>query len=323
MSSASRTSPVRSGNALVGVGFMLVGVFLFSVNDAMGKWLVDRYAVGQVLLVRSIAALLVLAPFVWRDGWARIARPRNRRLHALRAFGSTLEVALFYWALSHLSLASVMTFYLAGPIYVTALSALVLKEQVGWIRWTAVLVGFGGVLVALGPDLMSAGWPVLIAVAGSMAYAVMMITTRFLAADGETTLIVWQTGAALLAGLVLSPLQWVTPPAFDLAFLLLLGILSMGGHVCVNRSLLIAPASVVVPYQYTLIVWAIVFGVFLFGETPSVPLLVGAAIITGSGVFIFLREQRLKVQTTARGAAATGAAPDGVQTIDRGSAPGA
>ncbi|WP_062208060.1 DMT family transporter [Aureimonas sp. AU12] len=315
MTTASRAASTPASSALVGVAFMLLGVFLFSVNDAMGKWLVDRYAVGQVLLIRSLAALCVLAPFIWREGPRRVMRPRNRPLHLVRAAGSTIEVALFYWALSYLPLANVMTFYLAGPIYVTALSALVLKEQVGWVRWSAVLVGFAGVLVALGPDLMSAGWPAMIAVGGSFAYAVLMISTRFLASDGETTLIAWQMVAALLAGIVLSPLQWVSPPPFDLAFLLLLGILSMGGHVCVNRSLLIAPASVVVPYQYTLIIWAIVFGVFIFGETPSLPLLVGAALITVSGVFIFLREQRLKVATTARGAASVSAAPDGVALV--------
>ena len=301
----SADAPLRSpSGTLVGVGFMLFGVFLFSVNDAMGKWLVGTYTVGQILLLRSIAALVVLAPFARKEGLSRILRPQRPKLQIVRALGSTLEVGFFYWALSYLPLANVMTFYLAGPIYVTALSALILKERVGWVRWSAVLFGFVGVLIALGPDLVSAGWPALIAVGGSFAYAVLMISTRVLAKSGEVTLIAWQTTAALLAGLVLAPMDWVAPSSFDLGFLFLLGIVSMGAHMCVNRSLLIAPASVVVPYQYTLIVWAILFGVVLFGETPGLPLLIGAAIITGSGIFIFLREQRLAIDMTAKGAAA-------------------
>ncbi|WP_062113717.1 DMT family transporter [Aureimonas sp. AU40] len=313
----SQSLPSRtSSSAVLGVGFMLLGVFLFAVNDAMGKWLVSTYTVGQVLLLRSIAALLVVAPFVHREGWARVLRPHRPRLQLLRALGSTLEVGFFYWALSYLPLANVMTFYLAGPIYVTALSALILKERVGWVRWSAVLCGFVGVLVALGPDLASAGWPAMIAVAGSLCYALLMISTRILAKSGEVTLIAWQTTAALIGGAILAPVGWVNPSTFDLGFLCLLGVVSMIAHSCVNRSLLIAPASVVVPYQYTLIVWAILFGVVLFGETPSVSLLAGAAIITASGVFIFLREQRLSVATTARGAASASGAPDAVQIVE-------
>jgi len=313
MSSTSSTVPQVRSSAVVGVVFMLFGVFLFASNDALGKWLVGTYSVGQILLLRSIAALALLVPFIRREGFRRIATPRRRGLHLARAAGSTLEVALFYWALSYLPLASVMTFYLAGPIYVTALSAIILREKVGWVRWTAVLVGFVGVLIALGPDLARSGWPALIAVAGSLAYAFLLISTRVLAQAGETTLITWQVGAALVLGLVLAPVGWVTPSGFDLVFLGLLGIVSMGGHVCVNRSLLLAPASVVVPYQYTLILWAVLFGVVFFDERPGPTLLAGAALITLSGVFIFLREQRLsRGQATATSAGMV-AAPDGVQ----------
>ncbi len=310
------SSSAATSSAVVGVSFMLLGVFLFSVNDAMGKWLVGTYTVGQILLLRSIAALLVLWPFMAREGLGKLLRPTRPGLQILRAAGSTLEVAFFYWALSYLPLANVMTFYLAGPIYVTALSALILKERVGWVRWSAVLFGFAGVLIALGPDLASAGWPAMIAVAGSFCYAILMIVTRILARSGEVTLIAWQTTAALLAGIVLAPIGWVAPSAFDLGFLFLLGIVSMVAHACVNRSLLVAPASVVVPYQYTLIIWALLFGVVLFGEKPGLPLLVGAAVITASGVFIFLREQRMAAETTLRGAAAAAGAPDGVQIVD-------
>ncbi len=108
-------------------------------------------------------------------------------------------------------------------------------------------------------------------------------------------------------------MDWVTPSSFDLGFLFLLGIVAMAAHSAVNRSLTLAPASTVVPYQYTLIVWALLFGIVIFDETPRVSMLVGAAIITASGVFIFLREQRLKAEITAPAAAGTVGAPDDIQ----------
>ncbi len=292
---------------------MLLGCFMFSVNDAMGKWLVGTYSVGQVLLLRSISALLILVYFLRRVDLRSVVRPERPGLHFLRAAGSALETGFFYWALSYLPLANVMTFYLAGPIYVTALSALILKERVGWVRWSAVLVGFGGVLIALGPDLASAGWPALIAVAGSFCYALLMISTRILSGAGETTLITWQTVMALLFGAILAPMHWVAPTSFDLGFLFLLGIVAMAAHAAVNRSLLLAPASTVVPYQYTLIVWALLFGVVIFNETPRTSMLIGAAVITASGVFIFLREQRLKAGGATEAAAGTAGAPDDIQ----------
>ncbi|HEY8267500.1 MAG TPA: DMT family transporter, partial [Xanthobacteraceae bacterium] len=126
---------------LAGIGLMLAGMFLFSINDAMGKWLVGTYSVGQLLLIRSVAALVLLAPFVWREGIAAYTNMERPGLQALRALLSTVEVAFFYWAVAYLPLADVVTFYLAGPIYVTALSVILLGEHVGWRRWTAVIVG--------------------------------------------------------------------------------------------------------------------------------------------------------------------------------------
>ncbi len=101
---------------------MLIGIFFFALNDALGKWLVATYSVGQLLLVRSVAGLVFLAPFVKREGWSSFADAPRPWVQFLRPLFSTLEVACFYWALAYMPLADVMTFYLAGPIYVTAVS---------------------------------------------------------------------------------------------------------------------------------------------------------------------------------------------------------
>lgn len=276
---------------LAGIGLMLAGMFLFSINDAMGKWLVTTYSVGQLLLIRSAAALLLLAPFVWREGIGAYTKMERPGLQALRALLSTVEVAFFYWAVAYLPLADVATFYLAGPIYVTALSVILLGEHVGWRRWTAVIVGFIGVLIALRPSAASFTWPALIALAGSVLFAFFMIITRMVRGTSDAVLVGTQTAGALAFGLVAAPFGWVTPSLRDFLLLALLGIIALIAHACTNRSLKLAPASVVVPYQYTLIVWAVVFGYFVFGDVPETLLLVGAASIVAAGIFIFLREQ--------------------------------
>src|SRR5262249_58425147 len=120
-----------------------------------------------------------------------------------------------------------------------------------------------------------------------------VLSTRVLRGTGDTVLVTIQTVAALVFGAALAPLNWVTPSGRDLALLALLGVVSMIAHVCVNRSLKLAPASTVVPYQYTTIVWAVLFGYLVFGDVPDAFMLAGAAIIIGAGLFIFLRERRL------------------------------
>jgi S-adenosylmethionine uptake transporter len=280
---------------------MLLGVLLFAVNDTLGKWLVGAYTVGQLLLVRSIAGLCAMAPFIIREGAQSFVRVPRPGLHLFRLLFSTLETALFFWAVAALPLAEVMAYYMAGPIYVTALSPFLLGERVGWRRWTAVAVGFVGVVLALhpSPDNLSLG--TVCALAGSLSYALFLVTTRKLAGAPGTVLMTGQLSAALLFGGALVLAQGWTPPSrVDLALMLLLGIGSLAGNLCVNHSLRIAPASVVVPFQYTLILWGMIFGYVLFGEVIGPMTLLGTAIIIAAGLFIFVREARVRTQRSAR-----------------------
>jgi drug/metabolite transporter (DMT)-like permease len=278
--------------AIAGISLMIAGIFLFAVNDALGKWLMATYSVGQVLLIRSLAAMVLLAPFIWRD-FASFASAPRWGLQAVRALLATIEVACFYWAVAYLPLADVMAYYLAGPIFVTAIAGTLLGEPVGWRRWSAVVAGFIGVVVCLRPGVAAFTWPALIALIGSFTFSLSMISTRFLRGTSQTVLVTTQTVAALAFGVVAAPLAWVPSNARDLALLALLGMVAMVAHVCVNRSLTVAPASTVVPYQYTTIIWAVLFGYLVFGDVPDAWMLFGGAIIIGAGLFIFLREQQL------------------------------
>ncbi|RUZ76146.1 EamA family transporter, partial [Mesorhizobium sp. M7A.F.Ca.CA.001.14.1.1] len=148
------TQPVAQNSTirnvlLAGILLMLAGDFLFALNDAMGKWLVASFSVGQVVLIRSIGAFFVLGPMIANQGPAKLFRMERLELQLLRVVMTTLDTALFYAAVVYLPLADVMSFYMAGPIYVAALSHLLLGEKVGWRRWMAILLGFCGVLIML------------------------------------------------------------------------------------------------------------------------------------------------------------------------------
>lgn len=277
---------------LLGIAMMLLGILLFSINDVMGKWLVATYTVGQVLLLRSAAALVVIAPFVVKQGIGRTLRPDRPWLQVLRVALGSCEVALFYWAVSYLPLADTMTLWLAAPVWAVVLAALLLGEKVDAGRWLAVVAGFVGVAIALNPTGQSLSMPAIIALVGSFSFAAMMITGRTLRGTPDVTLVAWQTFGAFVMGLVLLPFGWTTPSLLDAAVLALLGVIAMVAHICVTRSLKLAEASVVVPYQYTLIVWALVFGWFIFGDWPTPAMLIGAGLIIAAGIALLLLERR-------------------------------
>lgn len=277
----------------LGIAFMLLAILLFSLNDAMGKWLVSTYSVGQLLLIRSIAALVVLAPLIWRSGWASVVKLEKPWLMALRVALTTAEVSAFYLAVVYLPLADVITYWMAAPIYVAALSPLLLGEHVGWRRWTAIFVGFLGVLIALEPSSATLSLPALISLCGSLFFALMMIAGRALRGAPDIAMVFWPTVGAGLAGLATVPFAWTSPPTLDLSLLALLGVVALAAHFFTNRSLKLADAATVTPYQYTLLVWAVTFGWVFFGETPRPAVLVGAAFIVASGLYIFFREQQL------------------------------
>ena len=203
---------------------MLAGIALFSINDALGKWLLATYSVGELLLIRSAAALILLAPFVRKAGLAAFTGAPRPGLQIVRVVLSTLEVAMFFWAVSYLPLADTVTFYLAGPVYVTALSVVLLGEKVGWRRWAAVLVGFAGVVLALRPSAASLTLPALIALTGSVFFAFLMIATRHLRDTPNTVLVGGQIAGTLVFGAVVAPFSWVTGAPGAIGVMLVVGL---------------------------------------------------------------------------------------------------
>ena len=281
----------RLSMAQIGVLLMLVGMALFALNDALGKWLVASHSVAQVLLIRSLAALVVLAPFLWSFGLARLIRIDRPRLQVLRVAFSTAEVFCFYLAVRDLPLADVMTFWLAAPIYVAAVSPFVLGERVSPRRWLAVGLGFVGVLIALAPSGEVSGTATLAAIVGSGCFAAMVITGRTLRGTPDTALVFWQIAGAGLAGGMLAPIGWTAPTPMDWGLLSLVGVVAMLAHICVTRALKLADAALVSPLQYTLLPWAVLFGWMFFADVPTGAMLAGAAFIVAAGFLLLLPDR--------------------------------
>ncbi|MEB2843983.1 EamA family transporter [Rhizobiales bacterium RZME27] len=278
------------GNAiLAGISLMLVGILMFALNDAMGKWLVASFSVGQVLLIRSFGAFIVLGPMLAKRPAKALITVEKPHLQLARVIMATADTGLFYAAVIYLPLADVMTFYMAGPIYVAAISHFLLGERIGWRRWLAVAIGFVGVLVALRPSEAMLSWPSIFGLIGSLSFALSMVLGRVLRTTSDTTLVTWQTLGCLATGAVLSIGAWNTFDLQQLLAMLLLGVVSCSAHLMITRSLKLAPASVLAPLQYTLLLWAIVFGWMFFADFPDNQTLIGAAIIVMSGLFIFHR----------------------------------
>ena len=288
-----------SSRLLVGIGVTMLGVLVFALSNALAKWLTGGYPVGQILFVRSVVVLAILAFLVTREDIRAMRQAGRPWLHVWRAILSAVEVVCFYWAIVELPLAGGTTIYLAGPIYVTAMSAIFLREDVGWRRWLAVLAGFGGVVVALQPSGLSFTIYTAVSVAGSVMYAISLVITRRLRGTPTTLLVGVQVVPLLLiTALSAWPLHpptslvggWIMPGPTDAAILALVGLLSLVGYWCINRGLQLAPASVITPFNYVSIVWATILGYLVFAEIPTQAMLTGAAIIVAAGLYIVLRE---------------------------------
>jgi drug/metabolite transporter (DMT)-like permease len=276
---------------IVGIALMLLAMLAFSFADAAGKTVVATYSVGQLLVLRALAGLLVLSPLIWRQrkAFVRLERPG---LQLARTLIAACEVAVFYLATAYLPLADVITFYLASSLFVSVGAAVFLGETIDRARAIAIVIGFVGVLVALQPSPQSVSWPALIAILASVLFAGLLLLTRFLRNTPDMVLASQQFAGTLLLGAALAPPSWITPAPADLIWFAVSGAVSAVGLLCVNRSLRLAPASVVVPYQYTMIVFAAGFGWLMFGDVPSSATLIGGVIIVGAGLYLGLRERR-------------------------------
>ena len=278
----------RSGTAGLGIVLYLAGVGLFALNDALGKWLVADYSVGQLMLLRSIGAGVVLAPMILSLR-VKVIDTRRPWLQGLRVLCAAADTFAFYYATRSMPLADVMTFYMATPLITTALSALLLGEKVERFRWIAVLIGFVGVLIALRPSPHMFSWGAPVALFGATTFALSQTLTRELRGIHWLPLVFWQFVGGGLIGAATVPFAWTTPGLFDLGLMFLVGVVAMACFICIVRALALAPASVLAPLQYSAILWAAIMGWLVWRDAPTLPIIVGNAVIIGSGLYVAAR----------------------------------
>ncbi len=288
----ARLSHLFTTNTLLaGIVLMLLGDMMFSLNDAMGKIMVISFSVGQVLLIRSVGAFIVLGPMLARQGAIDLFHVEKPWLQVLRVIMATADTGLFYAAVVYLPLADAMSFYMAGPIYVTALSHFFLGEKVGWRRQIAIYIGFIGVIIILKPSTAAFSPASMLALAGSIAFAISTVLNRRLRHTSDTTLVTWQTIGALLVGVALVPFDWKAPSLTETGMMLLLGVVSCVAHLLITRAAKLAPASVLAPLHYSLLLWSVILGLVLFSQFPEPRVLIGSAVVVLAGMFIFHRQK--------------------------------
>ena len=278
----------RSDTVGLGVVLYLAGVALFALNDALGKWLVADYGVGQLMLLRSIGAGVVLAPLIVSLR-IKFIDPRRPGLQVLRVLCAAIDTFAFYYATRYMPLADVMTFYMATPLIVTALSAILLGEKVERFRWIAVLIGFVGVLIALRPSPQMLSWAAPIALFGATTFALSQTITRELRSIHWLPLVLWQFIGTGLVGAATIPWTWTTPSLFDLGLMFLVGAVAMLCFIFIVRALALARASVLAPLQYSAILWAAILGWLIWRDVATLPIVFGNAIIIGSGLYVAAR----------------------------------
>ena len=303
-----------------GASILVFGLFLFSIQDVIIKYFSGDYSVLQIVYMRGIIAmvLLLLLFFVMREQIPLMSkRPGLMLCRGLFGFSS---YTCYYLAVAAMPLAEVVTITFTMPLFVTAMSALTLREKVGIRRWTAVVVGFAGVLIILSPQGEFNSLAVIFAFLASITYATQTIFTRFLGShDNPLTIafnaiFIFTCVSGLLSLMLWSGLLsvssnhpslaffgrgWLMPGVFDFLLMLTIGVIAAVGFYCLSRAYCVSEASAIAPFEFTYILWAVLFGFLFWNEIPGPTTFIGIAILVSSSLYIWYRERTIELTETA------------------------
>lgn len=292
-SSARDERPLAAAIAL-----MCFGIAGLVVNDALAKWLTGHYPPLQIVFLRNVIALPMVVTVVLALGGGAALRTRHLKLHALRGLLLTTGAGLFFLGLSVLPLAEATALIFAAPIFITALSVPLLRESVGWRRWSAVIVGFLGVLIIVRPGGSTFQPASLYVVGTALSYALFMISARWIdRREGPWTMTIYVVLFPLLFSGLVAPFAWQPLQTAHLPLFLAMAVFGTLGMMLMTQAFRQAPAAIVAPFEYTALVWASLIGWLVWGEVPDDWTYAGAAVIIASGIFIVIRETRLARRT--------------------------
>ena len=271
----------------------MLAMLCYASMDAISKFLVADYAVGQIVWIRCILIFLFSWFIVRHHGLRGALRTQRPWLQITRSLILVIESAIFVLAFRYLPLADTHAVAATSPLIVIALGVMFLGERAGAARWLAVAAGFAGVLLIVRPGLRELDWPVLLPLAGAVLWATYQILTRLAARhDSADTSLIWAALVPLIATTFVGPIgwQWPTVPAWIL--MTLISAIGAVGNYALIKALDYAEAGAVQPYSYTLLVWAALLGFVMFGDTPDGWIILGAAIVVASGLYTWHHDRR-------------------------------
>ena len=283
----------------IGVLYGVASVACFAMMDACVKWL-DMLPVGEVLFSRFFFGLIPILMLVPRSEFKTFYKTTRPKLHAFRAISGTLAIVALFIALREIPLADVVSLTFGGPIFVTLGSIFFLSEKVGIRRWSAVLIGFIGMLMIVKPAYDELNIYYLFPIVFCIFFACVALSIRSLSStEPNYRIALYFSLLSMIVGLATLPFGWVMPSKFELFLLIFTGIIGSYANILLTVSLRIAEASLVTPTKYLNLVFAILLGYFIWGEIPKILTLLGASLIIISSIIIFMRESQLKKQVVS------------------------
>ena len=294
---------------------MIVAMVGFTLNDAITKFSSESMNMAQVMFIRGAFASLFVGLLAWQRG--ALARPGSmlQPMVAIRVLGEAGATVAFLVALAHLPIANVSAVLQALPLAVTMGAALVFNEGVGWRRWLAIAVGFAGVLIIVRPGFEGFSVYSLLALTSVVCCAVRDLATKRIPEAIPTLLVSTATALAMtvLGAALLSPMGgWTPMTAKSTVLLALAAVLVLIGYQFIIMAMRVGDISFIAPFRYTALLWSILLGLFIFGDLPDLPMILGATIIIASGLYALYRERVVGRQKTAAESAGPDMAPDGI-----------
>ena len=289
----ARMRAARHEHVPLGIVYMVAATVVFAGSSAISKWLVERYPVGEVLFTRTLVAFVCCALVILPRSGIAVFRTRRLRHHLLRGVSQATSQTALLIAFSLMPLAGAIAISFSAPLFATLASALLLKETVGTIRWTVLLVGFCGVLIVADPGPGTFQIGALFALVNAVLYGSVTAAVRSMSStESAETLTFYQLGMLTALFALLLPLGWTTPTPTDAAWIVFNGSTNAVGQYWWTRALHLAPASAVSPFYYLSLIWACILGFAIWQEIPTVALVIGSAIVVASGLFLLWHESR-------------------------------
>jgi drug/metabolite transporter (DMT)-like permease len=284
-----------------GIVLMIVATILFAGASAASKWLVGIYPVGETLFIRSLASLITGAAMILPVSGLSVYATVRPRDHILRGMSQSISQLSLLLAFSLMPLAGAVAINFSSPLFAALVSIVWLRERAGAARWAALLIGFVGVLIVTNPGANSLTLGALFALVNAIMYGSVTVAVRGMTrTESANTLVIWQLTVLAFFHSFLLFFGWRTPTPFDAVLLFGTGFTNAVGQWFWTKALHLAPAAAVTPFYYLMLVWSLIIGFLVWGDVPTLSLLIGSAIVVMTGLFLFLREARLQRRPSHR-----------------------